>query len=384
MRITFISPTVDMSGGMRVIAIYAQHLARMGHVVHIVSPPPVIPPLRHKLKSLLKGTGWPDNSAPKSHFDGSELSHHVLDRWRPVVDGDVPDGDVVIATWWETAEWVNVLRPSKGAKVYFIQGHEVFPYLPVARCRATYRLPLHKIVIARWLKRVMSLQYGDDAVDLVPNSVDRSQFFAPVRGKQPIPTIGLLYSTNPLKGLDASLAAIRSARQQITDLRVIAFGNQQLASDLGIPGEIEFFHSPPQNEIRNLYARCDVWITSSRSEGFNLPAIEAMACRTPVVATRTGWPEEAIKSNWNGVLTDIDDVAGLAQGVEWVLSRNNEEWMMLSSNAYETAASGSWEESAELFERALMNACRRSALGEIAGQSGPGYMPGRLGACGFE
>src|SRR5215470_14145425 len=115
MRITFILPTVDMSGGMRVIAIYAQHLVQMGHVIHIISPPPPTFPLLHKLKSLLKGTGWPDNSVPKSHFDGSELNHHVLDRWRPVVDDDVPDGDVVIATWWETAEWVNVLGRSKGA-----------------------------------------------------------------------------------------------------------------------------------------------------------------------------------------------------------------------------------------------------------------------------
>jgi len=30
--------------------------------------------------------------------------------------------------------------------------------------------------------------------------------------------------------------------------------------------------------------------------------MEAMACRTPVVSTNTGWPSEAIKSGWNGIL----------------------------------------------------------------------------------
>ena len=134
MRITFVSPTVDMSGGTKVMVIYARQLMRKGHVVRIISPPSQeIPPTR-KFKSWLKGNGWPGSpSLPKSHLDGSGVDHHVLDRWRPVADGDVPDGDVVIATWWETAEWVNELDPSKGAKVYFIQHHEIFPYLPVAR-----------------------------------------------------------------------------------------------------------------------------------------------------------------------------------------------------------------------------------------------------------
>src|SRR5262249_5082056 len=114
--------------------------------------------------------------------------------------------------------------------------------------------------------------------------------------------------------------------------------------------------------------QCDVWITASRTEGFNLPAMEAMACRTPIVSTRAGWPEEAVKTGVNGVLVDVDDLTGFAQGIEWVLSRTDEEWRGLSENAYATATSGSWEASAKMFEEALEHACRRSARGEIAGK----------------
>ncbi len=139
-----------------------------------------------------------------------------------------------------------------------------------------------------------------------------------------------------------------------------------------------YYYSPPQDEIRQLYARCDAWITSSRSEGFNLPALEAMACRTPVVSTRAGWPEEAVKTGWNGVLVDIEDVQGIAQGVEWVLSLEDQAWRTVSANAYATAAAGSWQQSAELFEQALKHACHRAALGEIAGacalEAGNGHM----------
>ncbi len=368
MRITFISPTVNLSGGVNVMVIYARALKQMGHTVCVVSPPPPEIPLRRKRKSALIGNGWPIRSVtPQSHLDGSGLDHIVLDRWRPVSDADVPDAEIVIATWWETAEWVNALSASKGAKVYFIQHHEVFSNLPIARCRATYRFPLHKIVIAQWLKDVMMDEYGDDTVDLVPNSVYRHQFFAPVSGKQPRPTAGFLYSSFYIKGADVTLAALRSARASKPDLRIISFGSERPTAEFQLPEGAEFYFCPRQDRIRDLYAQCDVWITASRSEGFNLPALEAMACRTPVVATRTGWPEEAVKTGLNGILVDVGDVGQTAQGIEWVLSLSDEEWGKLSANALETAAQGSWEESAKLFEKALQHACQRSRRGEISG-----------------
>jgi glycosyltransferase involved in cell wall biosynthesis len=368
MRITFVLPVVNMNGGIKVAAIYAKALTVRGHEVILVSPPLKTIPFRRKIKSLISGKGWPADPPPlASHLDGTGLDIRLLDRWRPVTDDDVPDADVVIATWWETAEWVNALSPRKGAKVYFIQHHEVFSYLPVARCHASYRLPLHKIVIARWLKDLMQAQYGDAAVDLVPNSVDRTQFFSPVRDKQRVPTVGFLYSSVAFKGLDMSLEALQSVRKKFPDLRLICFGSEPRSATLPLPEGVEFSFSPPQDQIRNLYSQCDVWITASRSEGFNLPAMEAMACRTPVVATRTGWPEEAIETAKNGMLVDVDDVAGLARGVEWILSLANDEWKMLSQRAYETACAGSWEESSRMFEDALVHACRRSMRGEIAG-----------------
>jgi glycosyltransferase involved in cell wall biosynthesis len=324
--------------------------------------------LRQRFRSWRKGDGWPtDQSVLPSHLDGCGFDHHVLDVWRPVTDADVPDADVVIATWWETAEWVNALDARKGAKAYFIQGHEVFSFLPVERCRATYRFPLHKIVVSRWLKQIMEKEYGDSVIDLVPNSVDKNQFFAATRGKQETPTVGLLYSSASFKGLDTSIAALRAVRKKIPDLRIVCFGSEHPRRDSPIPEGAEFILSPPQDQIRDIYARCDVWITASTSEGFNLPAMEAMACRTPLVATRIGWPEEAVKTGWNGVLVEVEDVSGLADGVEWVLRQSEENWKILSSNAYASVCSSSWKASAAMFEEALKNACRRAARNEIGG-----------------
>ena len=76
--------------------------------------------MRQQVKSLLRGRGWisPPENQP-SFFDNLPVEHKIIDRYRPVEDKDVPDADVVVATWWETPKWVAKLSPSKGAKAYF-------------------------------------------------------------------------------------------------------------------------------------------------------------------------------------------------------------------------------------------------------------------------
>ena len=363
MKVTFLLPTVGMAGGIKVVAIYASWLVQNGHRVVLISPPPKKIPLRRKIKSLLTGKGWPITARlPHSHLDGLGLDHRTLDTWRRIENSDLPDADVLIATWWETAEWAAQLHPEKGAKVYFIQAYEIFPYLPFDRVQATYRLPMKKIVIANWLKVLMHNTFADPNVELVPNSVDREQFHAPSRGKQVRPTIGFLYGESSLKGVDLTLQVIRRLTDKFPQLRVIAFGSSAPFHYPHWNADIEFQQSPPQDILRKIYAQCDVWLTASRSEGFNLPAMEAMACRTPVVATRTGWPEEAIIQHANGVLTDVGDVDGLTAGVEWVLTLPDPEWRAVSTAAFDTVANCSWERSAQLFEQILLTQHQATAL----------------------
>jgi glycosyltransferase involved in cell wall biosynthesis len=370
LKVTFVCRSANLSGGQRVISIYADLLTKRGYDVTVVVPGRRLPSLREQAHTFVRHGLWVTRASKNepSFLDNAPFKVHQLAHSGPVTNRDLSDADVVIAGFWETAEWVAALSPSKGAKVYFIQHHEIMDPSP-ERCHATYRLPLHKIVVAQWLKQLMNQQYGDSNVDLVPNSVDHMQFFAPLRGKQPKPSIGFLYATAYLKGLDTALAALQIVRSKMPELRIISFGSQRPSRSLRLPEGANFFYSPPQDEIRNLYARCDAWVTASRSEGFNLPALEAMACRTPVVSTRAGWPEEAVKSGWNGVLVNVEDVAGLVEGVKWVLTRTDDEWRALSANAHATSvAAGTWQESAKLFEEALWHAIRRSARGKIAGK----------------
>jgi glycosyltransferase involved in cell wall biosynthesis len=257
----------------------------------------------------------------------------------------------VIATWWETAEWVNKMSTRAGKKIYFVQHHEIQEYLSPMRTRATYRMPMHKIVVAQWLADVMRNEYDDHDVDVVRNAVDHRQFFASERSKQIRPTVGLMYSVTRWKRFPLALQALEDVRSRLPELHVICFGMDYPPEPL--PGFVSFSYRPSQESLRAAYSSCDVWLTASTSEGFNLPAMEAMACRTPVVSTRTGWPAEAVVDGVNGACVPVDDVAALAEATERLLLLPDAQWRTMSAQALETVRECSWERSTDLFEAAL-------------------------------
>ena len=360
MRITILSPPFNLSGGLRVMAIYADRLTRRGHEVVVVAPPPAQRTFRQNVKSLIRGRGWVGRIPQgPSHFDSLDVDCRVLDRYRPVRDADVPDADVVVATWWETAEWAAGLAPGKGTKILFTQGYEAFVSPFPERLDATWQLPFQKIAVSQWLVDLARERFGDDGSILVPNSADQVQFRANPRSKNPRPTVGLLYSTSWYKGCEVSLRALELCSRAIPDLHVVAFGNESPSRSLPLPPGSDFFLTPGQDKLRDIYALCDVWLCGSRSEGFHLPPSEAMACRCPVVSTRVGGPMDIIRDGVNGYLADIGDAEKLAERLIEVLRMPEESWRRLSDGALETVRQYTWDDATDRFEAALLTALER-------------------------
>lgn len=359
MRITFVCPYAGLAGGIRVIAIYAERLCQRGHEVFVISRPRKKPRIKQQIRSLLKGQGLIRLPQEGSHFDNVDVTHKILDIPRDITVSDIPDADVIVASWWTTAEEIADFPPEKGEKAYFIQLHETFQGQPVERVKNTYALPFHKITISQSLVDLMKTEYGDDDVSLIYNSVDTEQFYAPQRTKQSQPTVGLLYTPTFHKGCDISFKAIEIAREKVPNLKLIAFGKSQPSAELPLPPGTEYFQQPDQGQIKNIYAQCDVWLCGSRREGFHLPPLEAMACRTPVVSTAVGGPLDIIKDGSNGYLVPIEDVESLADRLIRVLTMNQEEWKAISDGAYATATNYTWNDATELFEEALLTAVRK-------------------------
>lgn len=357
MKITFVTPLATLGGGIRAVAMYAGELTKLGHTVTVVSTGPKWLPLKQRIGQFARGKGWWRPQPMSSHLDGiPNIRRHTLESYEPITAAHVPDGDIVIATWWETAEWVSRLPDSKGVKVYFVQHHEVvFDNQPVQRVAASYRLPLHKICCAPWLQQLMASVYGDTTAAYVPYGVDHDVFTAPPRGKQPRPTVGLMYASVAFKGLDVAIHACELARQQVPDLRVITFGEVPPSGmyQLPLPDWFEFEHQPTQRRIAEIYAMCDAWLFPSRCEGFGLPILESMACRTPVIGTPTGIAPQLIAEG-GGYLTKMGDPASMAAAIVKTARLPDAEWRHLSDFAFATASRFRWDVSARAYESHLL------------------------------
>lgn len=354
MRITFVCPPLNMTGGIRVVAIYAKYLQSFGHDVLVVAAPR---PAKGRLATLMKKLRLPALAArpqPVSHVDGTGVRKKILERPRKVLESDVPDADIIVATWWETAEFVAPMPASKGRQVYFVQGYEVLPGQPRERVLATYRSDMQKIAVAKWLAEAIERDGNRRGCTIVPNAVDRALFFAPPREKNARPRLGTLCSDNDNKGFDVALDVIERVRRALPEVEIVAMGEQAPGRHRDRAQGISLALQTPQDQLREVYASCDVWLCCSRSEGFNLMSMEAMACRTPVVSTRTGWPAEAIVDGVNGGLADVDDAAGLAEAALQVLRADAAQWRAMSGAAARSVADSSWESSARQFEAALI------------------------------
>lgn len=137
---------------------------------------------------------------------------------------------------------------------------------------------------------------------VVPIAADE-QRFRPLPHLQRVP--GRLMTTAsadvPLKGLAILLEALAKARVERPDAHLVVIGRLKdgsavpaLIDSLGLEGAVEFVTGVTDERIVELYAEAEVAVVPSLYEGFSLPAVEAMACGVPVVATTGGALPEVV------------------------------------------------------------------------------------------
>jgi hypothetical protein len=274
LRITFLLPHLKVSGGVRVILIYASFLAKMGHQVVICVRSRS--PIRRFLGNLLKG-------APRWF---PELHGAQILRVAHFAENDLPDADVIIASPAGTALDIARLSPLKGKKIYFIQHDEGLYHVKREVADESYRLPLQKIVVSSWLEGILRGSYGEHST-LLLNTVDRAQF-------HPVPEAGpndgllrvlLLYHPYEWKGTKEGMKIVEAVKKTHPNVRVMLFGSRTEEPD---PSCDEYYYDVPQAELARIYSRADIFLCPSWDEGFGLPSLEAMACKTAVVTYDNG------------------------------------------------------------------------------------------------
>jgi glycosyltransferase involved in cell wall biosynthesis len=138
-----------------------------------------------------------------------------------------------------------------------------------------------------------------------------------------------------------------------------------LARELGIEDSVRFVGYVAPRELPFWYNAAGMLVYPSFYEGFGLPALEAMACGTPVIAADNSALPEVVGDA--GLLVGARDVDGFAHAIT-TLARDADFRERLSQRGRLRAAGYSWRRTAELtlgvYQQALESARRARGLKE--------------------
>lgn len=167
---------------------------------------------------------------------------------------------------------------------------------------------------------------------VIPNGLDISHFAgndgAQFRAEYDIRpdefVVGSVGNLNPMKAIDVLLEAARILRDTAAlPYRFVIVGDLkgeqgrrliQMRDDLGLAHMVTF--TGFRDDVQHAMAAFDAYALTSRSEGFSISVIEAMAAGVPIVATRCGGPEQILEDGTTGLLVENGSPASVAQGLE--------------------------------------------------------------------
>jgi len=187
------------------------------------------------------------------------------------------------------------------------------------------------IALSNQLKNVLikSFKTGYEKLVTIPNGVD-TKFFRPVNpgiarsiahklalnrcskdiGNDPI----LLYMARvePRKGTDILVKAVSQLSRRDWFLLIVGPIEQleyvryveNLAEKLRVSHKICITGRVPRDLLPALYSASYVYILPSLYEGMPASILEAMACKTPVIASRVGGIPEVVINGYNGILVE--------------------------------------------------------------------------------
>ena len=131
------------------------------------------------------------------------------------------------------------------------------------------------------------------------------------------------------------------------------------ARALGVLNAVTFKNSIPLRELITLYQGATLTVVPSSLEGFSRPALESMACATPVVGSAVGAIPQLIDEG-SGVIVPPRDASALADALASLL-QDRERTLSMGAAARQRALTRfSWDAVAPR----IIDVCRRAASGQ--------------------
>lgn len=210
---------------------------------------------------------------------------------------------------------------------------------------------------SEYVKRMIGKRFGPHNVVVTPNGVDMSVFYpGAVQRRYELPSGYILFvgTLEPRKNLEALLHAWDEIREQFKDTWLVIAGTSgsvhrsvELRSQMQ---RVLFLGYVDEADLPGLYAHATLCVLPSLDEGFGLPALEAMACGTPVIVSNAGALPELVADG--GIVFDLSDPAALARSMERCLHEPQLR-VSLQERGLQRAHAFAWQKTAALIWDAL-------------------------------
>ena len=182
----------------------------------------------------------------------------------------------------------------------------------------------------------------------IPLGVDTEIYFPDTDGsvRDPDLLVCTASADTPLKGLRYLVAAMAELRKARPGLRLTVIGSlregpaKRAIAAQGLESRISFRSGVADHEIAALYRRAAIAVVPSLYEGFGLPALEAMACGAPLIATSGGALPEIVGPA--GVIVPPKDGAALARAIAGLLDAPERRHLLGQQAAARARARFSW------------------------------------------
>jgi len=198
---------------------------------------------------------------------------------------------------------------------------------------ASWRRPLERafrnaravVAVGQALREQLARYRPRDDIEVIPNMVDVDLFMLPPgpRDESVFRYVCIGY-LQPRKGVDVLLHAFERAFRGIPGVSLHIGGDgperrklEALAQSLDIDRQVVFHGLLDRQGVRDLLWSAHCCVSSSRIETFGINLVEALSTGIPVVATRSGGPEDFIGPEL-GELVPPDDPTALAAGMQKV------------------------------------------------------------------
>jgi len=210
-----------------------------------------------------------------------------------------------------------------------------------------------KIAVSESARRTLTDNFDTEAV-VIPNGINRAKFDTPTfRAEWKSPgTIGFIGRFDePRKGLDVLLAALPEIISRIPSARVLVAGpgdekSYQKAIPSSIRGRVVFLGRLTEEEKSQFFRSVDVYVApNTGGESFGIILAEAMASRTPVIASDIPAFVDLLRMEDGELAGEVfasESASALATAVVDVIT-SDEKRAQYSQRGYELSSKFDWD-----------------------------------------